>query len=509
MKTQKRVLVCSFHQESDTFNPILSSFTDFRAGTFREGKDAFDKARLVPCALHGILDAIEAAGGEALPSIHLSAASGGRVDDQIYKLLYDRIDHYLEEYGPVDAICADLHGATCTETHDDGCGDFLEYLRGKVGNIPIAASFDLHANITKKVLKNADIVCGYQTYPHADFYETGYRAAKFLMKLLHGASLRMAAVQVSMMVPPAGYTSAEEPFKSVIELGHTLVHEGQLLDFTVFPVQPWLDIPCIASTAVTIAEEAPSAAKGAEELAQLLYSGRDDYWPELLSIDEIIDKALANTSGKPVILADAADSPNGGAVGDSVAVALRIQERGLKLRTAMFVKDPEAAAKAFEVGVGNSAEFTIGAKYTPDMPGPLKATGTVRSLHDGYFRCEAPASRGSMRCLGRSAVVSIGSMDILLCDTPGATGDPQIFRHFGMEPILYDLVVVKANTSFRLPYSQFAGEICCADSPGAGSSKLTSFTWNHLPKGFYPFDLPEDYEVEKATIWTRACEAQA
>lgn len=499
---KKRILVCTFHQESDTFNPIVANINEFHAGTYREGQDAYDKAMAVPCMLHGIVDAIEEADGIALPSIHLSAASGGRVDDQVYQLLLDRIDHYLTEYASVDAICCDLHGATCTETHDDGCGDFLEYLRTKVGNIPIAAAFDLHANITEKILQHADIVCGYQTYPHADFYETGYRAAKFLMKLLHGAAIRMAAVRIPMMVPPAGYTSAEEPFKSVIGRGHELVNQGQLLDFTVFPVQPWLDIPCIASTVVTIAEEADPAKESAQELAAELYAGREGYWPELLSIDEILDKALANTTGKPVILSDAADSPNGGAVGDSVAVALRIMERGLDLRTAMFVKDPEAAAKAFEVGVGNSAEFTIGAKYTPDMPGPLKAVGTVRSLHDGYFRCEAPASRGALRCLGRSAVVSIGSMDILLCETPGATGDPQIFRHFGLEPILYDLVVVKANTSFRLPYSQFAGEICCADSPGAGSSRLTSFNWKHLPKGFYPFDLPEDYKVEKATIWT-------
>jgi len=58
--------------------------------------------------------------------------------------------------------------------------------------------------------------------------------------------------------------------------------------------------------------------------------------------------------------------------------------------------------------------------------------------------------------------------------------------------------VVKANTSFRVPYGAFAGEIYYADTPGAGAANLKSFRWQHLPKNLYPFDLPEDYRLEDA-----------
>ena len=100
-----------------------------------------------------------------------------------------------------------------------------------------------------------------------------------------------------------------------------------------------------------------------------------------------------------------------------------------------------------------------------------------------------------------SAVISFGNIDIMVCEEPGASGDPQILRHFGIEPKLYDLIVVKANTSFKVPYSAFADDFCYADTPGAGASNLEYFDWKNLPKGFYPFDLPEDYELKKARIW--------
>lgn len=220
-----------------------------------------------------------------------------------------------------------------------------------------------------------------------------------------------------------------------------------------------------------------------------------------MSVDDIISFAEANTADKPVVLVDASDSPNGGAVGDSVAVALRLLERGSTLRTGMFVKDPEVVKKAFEVGVGNSAEFVLGAKYTPNMPGPLVAKGTVRSLHDGLFRQEGPANKGAVCRIGKSAVIRLDNMDILVCERPGATGDPQILRAFGIEPTVYDLIVVKANTSFRVPYSKFTDLFCFADTPGAGAPNLKLFDWKNVSKDMYPFDKSNEWQASQASVW--------
>ena len=38
----KRVLVCGFHQESNTFNPVTSTMDRFTRGPVKEGKAAYD-----------------------------------------------------------------------------------------------------------------------------------------------------------------------------------------------------------------------------------------------------------------------------------------------------------------------------------------------------------------------------------------------------------------------------------------------------------------------------------
>lgn len=494
---KKRILVCAFHQETNTFNPIVWDIDRFGTNREFEGAARLEKSLVGNTTLHGGYTAITEAGGEVVPTIFLHSSSGGRVADEVLNHLCERMAHYIktEEF---DGIYAALHGATCTENEDDACGFFLETVRNLVGDKPVAVSFDLHAKVTDKVLKNADIVCGYQTYPHIDFFETGYRAAKHLMGMLEGKKYYMAAVNLPMLVPPAGYTTREEPFEGLMEKAKSMIADGKLTDASVFAVQPWLDIPEIMSRTVAISEDAEQAKTCALGLAKDLWAMKDDMWPDLKSVDEIIDIAEANTTGKPVLLIDSADSTNGGAVGDSPAVAQRLIERGSQLRVGMFILDPASAELAFRTGVGNRAEFSVGAGLTKGMK-PLQVEGLVRSLHDGWFRQEGRAGRGNPAYLGKTAVVSFGNIDIVLCSQVKAPGDPQLLRHFGIEPTLCDMVAIKVNTSFREPYSTISDLVYFADTPGAGASNLKGMAWEKLPAGLYPF-----YEAscpEKVEIW--------
>lgn len=495
---KKRILILEFRQETNTFNPITTQLSNFNGGGALVGTEVFASRISNKGAVCGAVDAFEEAGMDYIPSVFMAAPSGGRVADSAFDFLIEQVDLAAKD-NAFDAIYASLHGATCTESLDDACGTLLEHLRQLAGDKPIAASFDLHANITEKLLKNIDIVCGYQTYPHRDLYAAGNRAGRLCAEMLKGKSFSMASCAVPMLLPPAGYTTDEGSFCQLMHWGKELVQQDAILDFTLFPVQPWLDIPEIASRIVVIAQEENTAKEYANLLAQRMASIRDKMQPELLSVDEIIDIAENNETGKPVVLSEFADSPNGGCVGDSPVVAMQLFQRNSKLRAAVFIRDPEAVKKAFELGVGGKAVFSVGAGFTPDMPGPLVAEGTVCSLHDGYFTLEGPANRGVQGYIGPCAVVRFGPVDILLCNYGSHSGDPQLYRHFGIEPSLYDLIVVKANTSFRLPYGKISPLIYNADTPGAGAADLTRFTWNKLPAGMYPFTA--DIVPEAAKIW--------
>src|SRR5207249_12308546 len=81
---------------------------------------------------------------------------------------------------------------------EDPEGYFLQEARKLLGEtIPIVASFDLHGILTDRMLQHADAIVVYHTYPHVDFFETGQRAARLLLRLLR-KEIRPVTARVAM-----------------------------------------------------------------------------------------------------------------------------------------------------------------------------------------------------------------------------------------------------------------------------------------------------------------------
>ena len=185
MHSGYRILLCELHQETNTFNPIDASLEDFKLLRCIEGREMYDKLKAVPGAVHGMIDAIEEAGGEVVPVISMEGGSGGRLKDEVVDYFVDKVMNAVENAGEFDGVFFPFHGATAAVSEDDVCGSVVEKVRKAIGEEKIiAVSFDLHANVTEKTLANEESVTGYQSYPHVDFYETGYRSASLGMRKL-------------------------------------------------------------------------------------------------------------------------------------------------------------------------------------------------------------------------------------------------------------------------------------------------------------------------------------
>lgn len=499
-----RVLYLEFSQETDSFNPLIWEKEEFEKYKCCYGNDIFKIDRSIRCETTGFMQAAEEEGAKLIGTVAMFAQSGGPVNAAVMDEMLERVQAVYDDCGPVDAVFAALHGATQDTRETDTCGFITESLRKMVGpETVIAIAFDMHGNITDRILRNTDAVCGYQTYPHEDAYETAYRVSKLgFAKLRDRKAFVTAAVMVPMMVPAAGYTSKSGPFREVQEKGHRYVADGTLLDFTVFQMQPWLDANPAATTVLAVAKDAQTAARCAEELAQDLFDRRKAFWPEMYSVDQVIDRAISGEAKKPVVLVNSGDSPGAGACGDSNAVLRRLMERGEALRYVTLLRDGPAVERAFRIGVGNTGEMTLGALLHQVGQQPVTTQVRVRSLHDGAWIQEGPISAGLPQDNGRTAVVSIGSYDILVSESLANTGDPQIYRHFGLEPTFYDLVEVKANTSFRLPFSTFSTEFYTTAVPGVvGTAVLTELPFRRLPEKMYPFEELEGYRVDSAKLY--------
>jgi len=447
--------------------------------------------------LAGMIKAIEESEGEVFPACAMNSQSGGPVDQIAMHYFLEKTIAAIKQNMPVDGVFLSLHGGTQTTAFDDACGVILEKAREVAGDeAVIAVSADMHANVTTQWVENADIICGYQSYPHIDHFETGYRAAKLGMRRLYGERLHLVRVSIPMIIPASSYTSMTSPFKDVIDEAKELVKTGKLCDCSIFQMQPWLDVnPAGGSVIITIDKDLDQAKLYASKLAKQLYEMRKNFKSDLYTIDQVIDLALENKSGKPVILVDFADSANAGSTGDSAVVIKRLLERNEKPKTALIVNDPVAVELAYQVGVGNKAVFSIGGTFNPNIFNFVKVEAYVKSLHDGLFCMESPAGRGMVNDIGRTAVIKIGEIDIVICGCMVFAGDPQIYRGFGIEPTFYQMVVVKACTSFREAYTPISEMICLTDTPGAASADLKSLPYRKIPETFYPFSTLDDYQI--------------
>ena len=291
--------------------------------------------------------------------------------------------------------------------------------------------------------------------------------------------------------------------RSIMEYGQTLVRRGTLRDFSVFQMQPWLDVRPAGSTVLTVAEDAEAASRSARELARQLFENRDAFWPRLYSQDEVIELAKHTPEHRPVVLVDFADSLGAGALGNSASVLQTLQQSAYPVHTAMLISDKAAVEQAARLGPGKTGQFLLGRGAQPESLQPVAVQAEVLSVGDGVFYQEGPVGAGQRRNLGQVAVLRVENVDVLVCEHACGTGDVQAYRSFGIEPTDYQMVVVKANTSFRAGYEPFAAKICMTDTPGIGTSHLTQLHYRHIPRHFYPFETMDDYQIETPQVVAR------
>ncbi|MBE6604752.1 MAG: M81 family metallopeptidase [Ruminococcaceae bacterium] len=495
---KKHVFVASLQQENSAFNPVISPktmFFDFNCEDLKgtEGMTG------------GLVDTLSAAEDVSVTyGQSLEADSGGPLDDTVWQNFLKGVLDDIATKGPFDGIALAMHGATSSLTTPDICGEVVAAIRAAVGeSVPIAVSKDLHANVTTKSAKNADYICGYHEYPHLDTYETGVRAAKLLLKHMAGQPQKTAYAAIPMIAPAHAYTTDKGSLLALVNDAKAMVERGEISDFSLFEAQPWLDVPEFASAVLVTAKDEETATRVANDLAKRHFALRKELQgPPLLSVDEVIKKALANKTGKPVVLVDSSDSRGAGSTADSAAVIEALLPYRDEIRAAVGVTDAPAVEKAFSLGVGAVADFTLGATVAPKISNPvLVKNARVRSLHLGDFTAVGPLARGIRSNCGLVAVLEVGKIMIQVSKQSDNEKDIGFYRSFGIDPEFCQLVSVKACTSLRAGYTPISAEICNADTPGAAGAVLTKLDYQQRPVPLYPMEEITENDIVKAVCY--------
>ncbi|MEZ4499095.1 MAG: M81 family metallopeptidase [Thermomicrobiales bacterium] len=498
-----RVAIAEFKQETNTFVPRSTTLEDFRLWHLWYGEEVIDGLQGTNAEIDGFLRVLNGAGVEPVPLLATFAMSGGRVTDDAYQQLLGELLVAIEQAGPLDGVLLALHGAMATESYDSADGRTLAAVRQLVGpDVPVVASYDLHANLTAEMASNATALVGFKTSPHIDQRDTGERAARVMTRILvEGARPAMAFVKVPMIAPASIHVHhLPGPFKRLQDATKTL-EGGAVLSANVATVQPWLDIDEMGFATVVVTDNDPElAAELACSLANQAWEERHAFMEiDLTGPDEAIRLALAEPEG-PVVLSDCADGTGAGSPGDATAVIAALLQANPDRPAYVFVRDEDAAAAAIAAGVGNEVTLDVGGRVDNVFNAPVRINGTVAFAGPASFRFGGEGYTGVEQEMGPSAVVRVGNVYILIVSTSVMTVDPELYRAVGLEPAEAQIVVVKSHIQFRAGYAGLAKKIILLDSPGMSRDHLESLPWRRVPRPIFPLDRETEFTCQPAVF---------
>jgi len=479
-----KILIAGFHHETNTFAPSKATYRHFVHGEgwppMTRGVDILNMRNInVPVA--GFIAAMEAAAHELVPVIWTAASPSGPVTEDAFERIAGEIVEAVRHHQP-DAIFLDLHGAMVAEHVDDGEGELLERLREIVGtSVTIVASLDLHANVTARMLKCADGLVAYRTYPHVDMAETGLRAAQLLRyATTTDQPLNCVSRRLPFLIPINGMCTALEPARSLYRRLDTL-EVGGVISLSFAPGFPAADFPECGPVIWGYGVDKSAVERAVNDLAEQVIENEGDWAVTFFSPDEAVSKAIdiARHASRPVVIADTQDNPGAGGNSDTTGMLEALIRNGARKAAIGLLWDPKVANEAHAAGVGATIAVTLGAQ----SEAPFAAKFVVESLSDGRCIFDGPMMNGLKPDLGLTACLRIDDVQVVVSSTRMQMIDRNLYRMVGIQPELMKILVNKSSVHFRADFEPIAEAVLVARAPGAMLADPGDIPWTRLMDG--------------------------
>ena len=210
-----RIATTGFQHESNTFSSVPATLQLWKSD---EGILEGDAVRAQYATSKATVAGFLALGDEEsdvtiVPLVFTRLTPMAAITAEAIEYLLDIITASLRENGPWDAVLLAQHGAAVSETYPDADGEMIRRVREVVGpDVPIGVTLDMHANLSHKMVDNADIVTVYQTNPHIDAYEQALLCGRLIARTVRGEIRpRMALPAYSSTCPTAPPDGAGGP----------------------------------------------------------------------------------------------------------------------------------------------------------------------------------------------------------------------------------------------------------------------------------------------------------
>jgi microcystin degradation protein MlrC len=496
----KRLLTARFMHETNTFSRVPTDTVMIRRRDYHLENEIPAAFRGTRSAFGGAFEAADKFGWTLVHPVSANPNPSGIVTNDAFERITATIIDAVDTKGPIDGVLLFLHGAMVSESHEDAEGEFLARLRRRLGpDVPIVATLDLHANVTRQMADNANALIAYRTYPHIDYYERAWQGAELLERAMQGEVRPKTVIARRPMLYGLDHGRTQRgPMAELIARGEALERSGEALVISICAGFSRANIHDVGpSVTVTVDGNTGRGQAIAEEFMDYAWETRDFSTVKLISITEAVALAQRGQPGdKPLVVADYTDNPGGGGYGDATAFLKGLVENEVESVAFHAICDPEAVQEGMGAGVGTKTTLTLGGKTDPSMGGgPLALHGEVVCLTNGRFIAYGPMGGGVERDYGPSMVFRASGIDIIVITNNGQAVDLGQFTSLGIDPTRYRTVAVKSMQHFRAAFEPIAREVVLVDTGALCSEIYTPELFTKVRRPIWPLDPIPDPRV--------------
>ena len=496
----KRVGVASIIQETNTFSANQSTMQDFEIQGIWLGADVVAKSQGLNIEVAGSLERLHRHGLEAIPLVRAWAMSGGVLLDTELAKLKKLLKQEISAAGTLDGLILNLHGALVSESDDHADAQISEFAREILGaDIPIVITHDLHGNPSRRIVAASSALIGFRTYPHIDQGDTGRRAADLMNELL-SKNRRLGTVlkKLNMIIPAETMGTSDQPLLQIRELADSLV-DDQILDISLFPVQPWIDVSEVGfGITVVHAGDIERANQCAETIRRALWKIHKEFQTTLYSIEDAIGYAIKDYRGKMQVLAQSSDAPTGGSTGDDSRVVAALVNYGSDIPSACTVVDAPAVDKAFAHSIGDDVALSLGFTIDPRWGSPVTVNAKLINKGDAPVVLTGPAMTGQVVSIGRWVVLeSSNKVKILVSESGTTTFDPAGYEIAGINLDECVIVHVRSPLLFKSGFAGRYGQAFSLDLDGPTTPNIKKLTFSKVPRPMIGLD---EFDGELAEV---------
>lgn len=496
--------------ESNAFAPTTVE-ADFRRLCYVEGDAIPALARQTPSPLpaeiSAFVDRMDRQGPwQPVPILIAAAEPGGPVDQALLERFEAEITDRLGQAGDVDAVYFCAHGGMTATGEDDPDGRLWAAVRRQVGpDVPVAATVDLHANISDRMVGSVDVLISYLTNPHVDQKERAEEAADHLSALLTGETAHTAFIRLPLTPPSITLLTAEGPYADLIDYGQSR-QTPEIMNVSVVGGFAFSDTAKNGIAVIVTARGAVEPAQAlAADIAQRAWDMRQRFDRQLMPMKEAVDRAAIGDE-LPAIYSDAGDNPGGGGRGNTSVFLQHLLDADVQDTLYGVFIDPQLAAQATKLGLGAEFEARFNRHHLADdrFAPPVSCPAQVRAVHDGNLVGSPGLWEGRQLALGPTVALDLGGVIAVVATERKQCADPAFFTMLGLDLRAARTVVVKSRGHFRAGFAPYfpSERTFEVDTPGLTSPVLSRFDFKNMPRPSFPLDRDA---VWTPPDWARAC----